>query len=335
MLDPFCGRGNGPFMATVLGRPSLAVDINPVAWLFTAVKMRPETHLGHIMRRLDEVRRAERWTDRKPRSEFEKMAWAPAVRSFLRSARRELNWKNAVTDRTLMGFIALHMQDKLGDGLSNSLWPTIACSPQYAVKWWTRHGIIEPPDVDPVAVLGDKIRRRYRYGTPQQAPGSARLGDSRKILGERWQYKAALLMTSPPYSGVTDYWNDHWIRLWMLGHSMKKDWRRSARFGNLSEYRKLVVEVLIESKRHLRVDGTILIRSDRRRHTWQACLDALRTVWPEGEMYVRGTIARHSGISMHHGRGGSTANEVDFLVVGTRGVSWARKRGFCPVDDGV
>ncbi len=231
-----------------------------------------------------------------------------------------------------MGFIALHMQDKLGAGLSNSLWPTIACSPRYAVDWWTKQGLRKPPRVDPVALLGDKIRRRYLYGTPTQAPGVAWLGDSRKVLHGDWGYKAALLMTSPPYSGVTDYWNDHWIRLWILGHSMKKDWGRSSRFGNLGEYRELLIDVLARSRNHLAADGAVLIRSDTRRHTWQACLDAIRTVWPGENVHVRGSVALHNGASMNHISRDRTANEVDFLVARSRGLGWARQRGFEALD---
>ena len=72
------------------------------------------------------------------------MAWAPQVRALLKAARRELDWSNSVVDRTLMAFITLHMQDRLGGGLSNSMSPTIAYSPTYAVKWWTIKGLLKP-----------------------------------------------------------------------------------------------------------------------------------------------------------------------------------------------
>ena len=148
------------------------------------------------------------------------------------------------------------------------------------------------------------------------------------MLRGEWEHKANLLMTSPPYSGVTDYWNDHWIRLWILGHSMKKNWGRSARFGNLEKYCELLVDVLVESKRHLAADGTVLIRSDKRRRTWQACLDAIRTVWPGEDVYIRSTAASHNGASMNHFPDNHTANEVDFLVAGHRSLDWGREHGF-------
>ena len=35
VLDPLSGRGNAPFLAAALGRPSVAIDILPVAWLLS------------------------------------------------------------------------------------------------------------------------------------------------------------------------------------------------------------------------------------------------------------------------------------------------------------
>ena len=332
VLDPFCGRGNGPFTGVVLGRPSFGVDINPVAWLFTSVKLKPEGDSKRLLRRLSEVARAGRVQDRKGRSRFERMAWAPAVRAFLRAARRELDWKGSVTDRTLIAFIALHMQDKIGAGLSNSLWPTIACSPQYAVKWWTKNSLLQPPDVDPVAVLTKKISRRYQYGIPGRANGMAELSDARHALRGKAKMRASLLITSPPYNGVTDYWNDHWIRLWLLGNAMRNNWKRSARYGNRKAYQSLIRGVFRESRRHLTSDAAILVRSDRRRQTSEICLEAMQRSWPNSELLIRTSDAPHGGVSVHHGRGGSRAKEVDILIPGARGDSWAKTRGFRRVE---
>lgn len=108
VLDPFCGRGNGPFTATVLGRPAVGIDINPVAWIFATTKLQPTANPQQVIDRLNEIARARRPQDRKGRNRFETMAWAPGVRALLKAARRELNWRNSEVDRTLMAFIALH-----------------------------------------------------------------------------------------------------------------------------------------------------------------------------------------------------------------------------------
>ena len=52
LLDPFCGRGNGPFTATVLGRPALGIDVNPIAWLFATAKLQPAATAEEVTNRL-------------------------------------------------------------------------------------------------------------------------------------------------------------------------------------------------------------------------------------------------------------------------------------------
>ena len=330
VLDPFCGRGNAPFVATVLQRQALAIDNNPIAWLFAAAKQHPSAEAEHVTERLREVARSRRVADKRSRNRFEAMAWAPDVRALLKAARRDLQWYESVIDRTLMAFITLHMQDQLGSGLSNSLSPTIAHSPDYAVKWWTSKGLLKPPDIEPVAMLEDKIHRRYKHGVPQQAHSRVLMGDSRDELPRLDRVEAKLLITSPPYRGVTDYWNDHWIRLWMLGHPFGKDWGKAARFGGRRAYRDLIYRVLRESKAHLTDDATILIRSDQRHSTSELCIEAMRTVWPARELLIRPTRAPHAGTSNGHGRGGTIAREVDLLMPSTRALHWAQSRGFAP-----
>ncbi len=330
VLDPFCGRGNAPFAATVLGRNSLGIDINPIAWLFAAVKLDPAPNPEQVTDRLSDVVKARRLSDRRSRSRFETMAWTPTVRALLRAARRELDWRNSIVDRTLMAFIALHMQDKQGGGLSNRMSPTIAYSPRYAVKWWTEKGFLQPPDVDPVAMLEDKIRRRYQLGIPAQGSGAALLGDSRHELSQRNPADAALLVTSPPYCGVTDYWNDHWIRLWMLGYHLRKNWTKSARFENQKDYLDLITRVFRESKKHLKNGAAILVRSDQRRNTAEMCVAAMKEVWPNRRLLVRSTTAPYAGISNNHGRGGRKAKEIDLLMPGSRASGWWEQQAFVP-----
>ena len=330
VLDPFCGRGNAPFAATVLGRTSLGIDIHPLAWLWTETKLCPEPSAENVLQRLEELGRAIRLADYRGESCFEQMAWAPSVRAFLRAARRELDWRNSLTDRTLMAFVALHMQDKRGAGLSNQLSPTVAYSPSYAVKWWTRKGLIHPPEVNSVQFLADRIVRRYQHGVPTQASGSAVLADAREALRNIPPIGAGLLITSPPYHSVTDYWNDHWLRLWLLGYEMGKDWKKSARYVSAEDYRKLVFGVLRAARRHLRQGAAVIVRCDQRRQTAQICAEALSDTWPRRNLFFRETEAPRNGVSAEHGRGGSRAKELDLLIPGSRGAAWRCERGFRP-----
>ena len=329
VLDPCCGRGNGPFTAAVMGRRTVAIDINPVAWVFTAAKLQPDPDPDKVVSRLNEVGRALRTQDKRSRNKFETMAWAPQVRAFLKAARRELNWQESRCDRTLMAFIALHMQDKRGGGLSNAMSPTIAYSPDYAVKWWTGRGMSSPPDVDPVATLTDKIRRRYEHGTPNQAKSKAILGDARDELPKQDNIHAGLLITSPPYCGVAaDYWNDHWLRLWLLGHEFRKNWRKSTRYGSKADYKDLIQNIFEESSRHLKPGAAILVRTDCQHQTATMCIEAMAKTWPHRQLLTRYTTAPHKSISVHHGRGGQVAKEIDILLPGRRGKTWGKAQGF-------
>lgn len=328
VLDPFCGRGNAPFAATVLGRKSVGIDVHPLAWLWTAVKLAPEPDFRRVLRRLGEVGRTVRLQDRRAQTQFERIAWAPRVRAFLHAARRELDWRRSKTDRTLMAFVALHAQDKRRDGLSNQLSPTVAYSPAYAVQWWTKHGLSKPPDIEPIAFLTAKITKRYQFGPPTQSQSRALLGDASEVLRKSKPLNADLLITSPPYRGVTDYWNDHWLRLWLLGYDMKKDWKQSARFSGEESYRQLISGVFQQARRHLNSNAAVLVRCDQRKQTADTCAIALRTLWPDQQLYVRASSATNDGVSSQHGRGGSKAKEFDLLLPGALGHCWLKERGF-------
>ena len=237
--------------------------------------------LDGVLSRLRDIRRAVRPHDCRAKSEFEKMAWSSTVRGFLRAARRELNWRESSTDQTLTAFIALHMQDSVPSGLSNRLSPTVAHSPSYAVQWWKKQGLLDPPQTDPVNFLTKRIQRRYAFGVPDLAHSTTKLGDARTELEEMSGQSVRLLITSPPYHDVTDYWNDQWIRLWLLGGDMHKDWKRTQKHSHLANYRELIEGVFGRAKRHVRRDGVVIVRCGEKPDTVNTCRKSIQSTWPE------------------------------------------------------
>lgn len=314
VMDPFSGRGNAPFLAAAMGRPSIAVDILPVAWLFTTAKLKPSRTANRLLVRLKDTQRAVRPRDRKPQNEFESMAWAPAVRGLLRAARRELDWRKSRTDRTLTAIIALHMQDSVPNGLSNRLSPTVAHSPSYAVRWWTKRGLLHPPQTDPVAFLNDRIQRRYAFGVPDLARSLTCLGDARKELEQMPRQKVRLLITSPPYHGVTDYWNDQWIRLWLLGADMRKNWKKTQKHSNLATYRALIGDVFARTRRHVREDGVVIVRCGDKPTTADTCRKAIQSAWPSWKIFERRTEVRRRGTASGYGHGAKVIQEKDIVA---------------------
>src|SRR5712675_1592590 len=54
VLDPFAGRASSVYAAAALGRKGLAIEINPVGWLYGTVKMRPASE-NSVLRKLAAV----------------------------------------------------------------------------------------------------------------------------------------------------------------------------------------------------------------------------------------------------------------------------------------
>ena len=121
-------------------------------------------------------------------------------------------------------------------------------SPGYAIRWW-RERDMRPPEMDPIEFLLKRVDWRYAKGIPELAESRVYLGDSVKILPQVPRYwadrhkRASLLLTSPPYYGITNYHYDQWLRLWLLGWPLTS--RRIAarkytgKFDNKADYRQL------------------------------------------------------------------------------------------------
>ena len=198
-----------------------------------------------------------------------------------------------------------------------------------AVRWWTKRGLLHPPQTDPVAFLADRIRWRYAFGIPDLAHSCTSLGDARKELEEMSSQNVRLLITSPPYHGVTDYWNDQWIRLWLLGGDMRKNWKQTQKHSNLAAYRGLISDVFARTRRHVREDGVVIVRCGDKPTTADTCRKAIRSAWPSWEIFERRTKVRRRGTASGHGHGAKVIHEKDIVAasqdLADKARSWADK----------
>jgi hypothetical protein len=213
VVDPFAGRGTTLFCANEAGRDAFGTELNPLGWIYGTVKLAPASE-PKLLRRLDRIGQASeaytREADDLPA--FFHVCFSARVRRFLMAARALLDWRGVCVDRTLMAFILVYLHGKIEAGrataLSNQMRQTKAMAPDYSVAWWHENGFSVPPDIDPVAFLNERIRWRYLKGAPSWTASNLRLGDCRTVLrrqrssmDERFQ----MLLTSPPYRGVTSY----------------------------------------------------------------------------------------------------------------------------------
>lgn len=327
VLDPFAGRGTAVYSAAIQDRHATGIEINPVGYVYANAKLKPGDNAA-VTRRLHELAEIspifrDEANDLPP---FFHHCFAPKVREFLVAARSTLNWRRSKTDRTLMALILISLHGKRGQSLSNQMRQMTAMAPDYSIRWWTEKNLT-PPDIDPIAFLEKRIKWRYVHGKPQIPDATVFLHDSVKKLPylareiqESQRPRAKLLVTSPPYHNVTNYYYDHWIRLWLLGmpeHPGKASNSYGGKFSNQERYRQLLKQVFVRAKPLLTEDATIYVRTDRRKSTLNATSTILQEVFPEKAISVERRPLKPEHQAKPYGRGGAPKQpncEMDLIL---------------------
>ncbi len=294
VLDPFAGRGTSVFCAGELDRRGLGAELNPVGWIYASTKLNPAP-AELVIRRLSQLAELAEGTESGTADlpPFYHHCFARRVLRFLLTARAQLNWRTIVVDRTLMAIILNYLHGKIDQGrpsaLSNQMRQTKAMAPDYSVRWWLEHGFNEPPDVCPVEFLTDRIEWRYRHGSPVFRDCAVRLGDCRSILPRQrieTQDRYRLLLTSPPYCGVTSYYYDQWLRLWMLGdvaHPTRAGDNWKGKFEHRGAYEQLLTQAFGRARRLLTDDAIVYVRTDARDVTLSITKRVLLMTFPDKE----------------------------------------------------
>lgn len=323
VLDPFAGRGTSVFSAASLGRRALGIELNPVGWIYGKAKLAAAPQRD-VLRRLHELSRISRAHSSKALSlpVFFRRCFSKRVREFLISARGELNWKNNAADRTLMSIILVNLHGKREASLSNQMRQTKSMAPAYAVKWWKEHKL-SPPQVDPIRFLEKRISWRYAKGTPLCADCEMLLGDSAQILQnvancipKVWG-GAKLLLTSPPYFGITNYHYDQWLRLWLLGGQPRDaivPGRYAGKFANRAAYEKLLMSVFQSAAALMSSRSTVYVRTDRRQPTYSITRAALTIAFPRHRMIRRVSPYRNPTQTALFGHFAPKFGEVDLIL---------------------
>ena len=287
VIDPFCGRGTVPFVAMTMGLPAIAAEINPVAWVYSRTKVDPHASLKRVKNRIAEVGESSNENDGRAEDEFQEMAFCCSALRFINAARRELDWRRSRLDRTVAALLLQHLHDKRGRGLSNQLRHSRSMDPAYCVRWWRSKGLEQPPEIDACTFLQRRAEWRYARGVPKRArikrPQVA-LGDAARIL-PRNGVKAGLVLTSPPYRGVTNYRADSWLRLWALGVGCcRPDWRTDQKFENAERYEKTLSACFGATLKRTSDDAVWCVRSDARPRTREVVVRVLNQLLPDHQL---------------------------------------------------
>lgn len=287
VLDPFAGRGTAVFASAANNRRGIGIEINPVGWIFGKTKIEPAQQKAVENRLVFIASQASAYADAaKVLPKFFHVCFSKDTLCFLLAARDLLKWRTNKPDRTLMAVILVDLHGKRGVALSNQMRQTKAMSPQYSIKWWKAHRLV-PLNIDPVSLIKNKLKWRYAHKFCTSNLHKMYLGDSRKVLSQlrpKYTRKVSLILTSPPYCGVTNYFYDQWLRLWMLGGANRPESQENeimGRFNGKEKYEELLRKVFLNAKRLLKRDGVVYIRTDSRKFTLETTLKVLKELFPQ------------------------------------------------------
>lgn len=328
ILDPFAGRGTTLYMGGVLGRKCDGIEINPLGWLYSYVKLNPAKNKNQVINRLKEIINfSEKYKDEAFRMPvFYKYCYSLEVLIFLLSARANLDWQNKKVDATLMSIIVLYLHNKIGQGLSNQMQLTKSMGMQYSIKWWKKNNYISPPQIDPLEFLSSRIAWRYDKGLYEVSDCSIVYGDSTRELDhvikkkKRGNNKYSLLLTSPPYYSITDYHIDQWLRLWLLGGdcipSSRND-KHKGRFNSKENYYDLLDVVFSKSAQVMDDKSVVYVRTDARKYTLDVTTEILKKHFPDYKFScVYQPLNRRSQTHVFNGKSNKQKpGEVDLILI--------------------
>jgi len=297
ILDPFAGRGTTLYIGSLLERNCDGIEINPVGWLYAYAKLNPAKKKDRVLARLNEIYElsSQYKNDAMNMPEFYHYCYCYKVLTFLLSARDNLDWKKNTVDSTLMVIILLSLHDKIGNGLSNQMQLTKSMGQNYSISWWKKNNLESPPDIDPLYLLTKKINWRYEKGITPISGSKIYHGDSTIVLDRiikktiKANKKYKLLLTSPPYHSITDYYADQWLRLWMLGgesESKMLQHKYKARFTSEQNYYELLDTVFKKSAEVMDDKSVIYVRTDARQFTKNTTIDILIKHYPHHQLKI-------------------------------------------------
>lgn len=228
VLDPFCGGGCTLVESKLAGRPSVGVDLNPLAVALARAKTQPVT-LEDVLARIGELARAfsgSALIDGVP--DELRVIFHPRTLAQLCYLRAVLGDKDS-EDVFLRGCLLGIMHGKARKGskrdtayLSVDMPNTFSMSPDYVRRYVAANGLQAPP-VDVFGKLRERARWILRDGSLRPSPPCVVLhGDATALpllLAEHQIRSVGAIITSPPYLGILRYGAFNWIRLWFLGHN--------------------------------------------------------------------------------------------------------------------
>lgn len=239
VLDPFCGRGTTLYACRSLGLTAYGFDISRVAIAIAKAKLSDATP----QQALDLAKELMGCSvSNVPRTKFFKHAFHLETLEQLCALRNGLlkigNRRKAASLLRAAVLGCLHgPKNRVAAGyFSNQMPRTFAPKPDYAVRFWKATGE-KPPKVRVLDVLHRKLSRIDESAACAFPSRGAvyRADATSKTSFSKIPASFSLVITSPPYYGMTTYVQDQWLRHWFLGGPEEVDYSYGTQVSHESQ----------------------------------------------------------------------------------------------------
>lgn len=221
VMDPFCGRGTTLFAARALALESWGIDASPVAVAIAKAKLANASAEDALC--LAQVLIAGIEPQQVPDDAFFRTAYDSetlrdicALREGLLGARE--TDESVLLRAAILG--CLHgplLVSGAASYFSNQMPRTFAPKPDYALSFWQKRKLAAPR-VDVLSVLERKLKLVAASKELQSAKFTNVVhGNSIEARALPRVRDFSVVVTSPPYYGMTTYVQDQWLRNWFLG----------------------------------------------------------------------------------------------------------------------
>lgn len=266
VLDPFAGRGTTTLQARILGRRSIAADLNPIALALCEAK---NTNLSkeEIFLRIDELEKRYDTSlyqqEANAQSEEVHLIFHPRTLAQLCYLRRKLLKSQTAIDKYLIGITLgiLHGGERANgtSGYASIDMPnTFSMSPDY-VRKFVQTNQLNRFYRDVFGLLREKTERLFKKHSGIKQTGVVVKANARNLsqieLLKPFQKKVSLILTSPPYLGIVNYAKQNWIRSWFLSQNPDNVSAELDDDLTLEEWIKFSRQVVTELKKFLKKDG--------------------------------------------------------------------------------